>query len=49
MALPVVMFSAFGVLEFWSIGELEKAKTQKRFNLKKFLHDSITPPLHYSS
>ncbi len=44
MALPVVMFSALGVLEFWNIGVLEKDKTQ-RFILNKYLHDSITPPL----
>jgi hypothetical protein len=35
-------------LEYWSIGVLEKAKTQS-FNFETFLHDSITPPLHYST
>jgi len=42
------MSSGFGVLEFWSIGVLEKAKNPKDATLENFcitslLHHSITP------
>jgi hypothetical protein len=39
------MSIAFGVLEFWSIGVLEKAKTPGIYSKKS----CITPLLHYST
>jgi len=48
MALPVKMTYSFGVLEYWSIGVLEKAKTRISTGISHY-HYSITPPLHYSS
>jgi len=48
MVLPVKIARGHGVLEFWSIGVLEKAKPEV-ISLNKSLHCSITPPLHYSS
>jgi hypothetical protein len=39
------MSSGFGVLEFWSIGVLEKAKNPKDATFESFC---ITPLLHHS-
>jgi len=49
MALPVKIVSCFGVPEYWSIGVLEKAKTQISALIISLYHYSITPTLHYSS
>jgi hypothetical protein len=48
MALPVKMTSAFKVLEYWTIGVLEKAKTLISICISSYYY-SITPPLHCSS
>ncbi len=42
MALPVKIVSCFGVLEYWSIGVLEKAKTRISTQISPY-HYSITP------
>ena len=44
-AVHILHTVGLGVLEFWSIGVLEKAKTEDAI-LNNFF---ITPPLHYSS
>jgi hypothetical protein len=44
MALPVKIASGFGVLEYWSIGVLEKAKAQ----ISTCIGLLITPLLHHS-
>ena len=44
MALPGKMPSGFGVLEYWSIGVLEKAKALNSISISPF----ITPLLHHS-
>ena len=45
MALPVRMTSAFKVLEYWTIGVLEKAKTliSILYQFVLLLHYSTTP------
>jgi hypothetical protein len=45
MALPVKMKRGFGVLEYWSIGVLEKDKTEIQFELVLSLFHYSTAPL----
>jgi hypothetical protein len=50
MALPVKIASGFGVLEYWSIGVLEKRKPE--FQLERvlsLLHYSTTPSLQQTA
>jgi len=47
MALPLKIVSYLGVLEYWSVEVLEKAKAA--ISTLSIYHYSITPLLHYSS
>jgi hypothetical protein len=43
MALPVKMTYSFGVLEYWSIGVLEKAKTRISTGISHYHYSSVIP------
>jgi len=49
MALPVKINGYYGIVEYWSSGVLEKAKSQKpKLKLNQYIHYSINPSLHFS-